>query len=188
MLVNCILQKILSTKVIIKMEKYNSDFSIKLFVFGTLRKGGRLDYYTDGSKFAGKYYTEGQLMLSEIGSAYIDFEIKNNAVIGELYYMNYSGLLRIDHLESTSGEFPKAYDLDIAPVWKLKDKPNNFSNKDKSLAFIYKRRNSPLKIHSGDWLKRKNPLFEIKKYITANNNKAINPEDLITYIHKYFKK
>ncbi len=170
------------------MEKYNSDFPIKLFVFGTLRKGGRLDYYTDGSIYAGKYYTEGQLMLSETGSAYIDFEVKNTATIGELYYMNFSGLLRIDHLESTSGEFPKGYDLDIAPVWNLTDKPNNFSDKNKSLAFVYKRRNSPLKIHSGDWLKRKNPLSEIKKFISNNNKKAVNPEDLITHIHKYLRK
>lgn len=170
------------------MENYNSDFTIKLFVFGTLRKGGRLDYYTDGSKFAGKYYTEGQLMLSEIGSAYIDFEVKNTAVIGELYYINYSGLLRINHLESKSGEFPKAYDLDIAPVWKLTGKTNNFSDKMKSLAFVYKRRNLPIKIHSGDWLKRKNPLLEIKKFITDNNNRAINPEDLIAHIHKYLTK
>ena len=170
------------------MIKNNSDFSVKLFVFGTLRKGGRLDYYTDGSKYAGKYYTEGQLMLSENGSAYIDFDIKNTAVIGELYYMNYSGLLRIDHLESTSGEFPKGYDLHITPIWKLEDNSNDFNDKNKSFAFVYKRRNSPLKIHSGDWLQRPNPLNEIKRYIADRHNKTINPEDLIMHIHKYLKK
>ena len=170
------------------MINNNSGFPIKLFVFGTLRKGGRLDYYTDGSKYAGKYYTEGQLMLSEIGSAYIDFDVKNTATIGELYYMNFSGLLRIDHLESTSGEFPKGYDLDIAPVWELKDGINGFSNKNKSFAFIYKRRNSPLKIKSGDWLQRLNQLEEIKRFLNSQVSDKVNPEDLINYLHKYLKK
>jgi len=47
--------------------------NIRVFVFGTLRKGGRLDFYMEGSKFQGMCYTQGQLMKSEIGSAYIDF-------------------------------------------------------------------------------------------------------------------
>ena len=170
------------------MIKNNSDFPVKLFVFGTLRKGERLDYYTDGSFFAGKYYTEGQLMISEIGSAYIDFDVKKTATIGELYYMNFSGLLRIDHLESTSGEFPKGYDLDIAPVWKMTDTPFDFSDKNKSLAFVYKRRNTPLKIISGDWVNRPKPINEIKHYIEINKHKKINPEDLIFHLHKYLKK
>ncbi len=170
------------------MINNNSGFPIKLFVFGTLRKNGRLDYYTDGSKYAGKYYTEGQLMLSEIGSAYIDFDVKNTATIGELYYMNFSGLLRIDHLESTSGEFPKGYDLDIAPIWKFKDGINDFSNKNKSFAFVYKRRNSPLKIQSGDWLQRLNPLEEIKRFLNSQLSDKVNPEDLINYLHKYLNK
>jgi gamma-glutamylcyclotransferase (GGCT)/AIG2-like uncharacterized protein YtfP len=170
------------------MIKNNYDYPVKLFVFGTLRKRGRLDYYTDGSKYAGKYYTEGQLMLSENGSAYIDFDTKNTIVIGELYYMNFSGLLRIDHLESTSGEFPKGYDLHIAPIWKLKDTADKFSEKDMSLAFVYKRRNTPLKIHSGDWLQRPNPLKEIKKFLYQRNNEAVDPEDLVSHIYKYLKK
>ena len=170
------------------MINNNSGFPIKLFVFGTLRKGGRLDYYTDGSRYAGKYYTEGQLMLSENGSAYIDFDIKNTATQGELYYMNFSGLLRINHLESTSGEFPTGYDLDIAPVWEFKDGINDFSNKTKSFAFVYKRRNSPLKIKSGDWLQRLNPLEEIKRFLNTQVSDKVNPEDLINYLHKYLKK
>jgi len=170
------------------MIKNNSDFLIKLFVFGTLRKGERLDYYTDGSFFAGEYYTEGQLMISEIGSAYIDFDIKNTATIGELYYMNFSGLLRIDHLESTSGEFPKGYDLDIAPVWKLTDNRFTFLDEKKSFAFVYKRRNTPLIITSGDWTKRPKPIHEIKQFIETNKHKDIKPEDLIAHLHKYLKK
>ncbi|NPA67823.1 MAG: hypothetical protein GXO50_04350 [Chlorobi bacterium] len=170
------------------MTKHNSEFPVKLFVFGTLRKGERLDYYTHGSFYAGKYYTEGQLMISETGSAYIDFEVKNTATIGELYYTDFSGLLRIDHLESTSGEFPKGYDLGVAPIWKLTGSKYNFSDKNKSFAFIYKRRNTPLKIESGDWLKRPKPIAEIERYIKNHKSEKINPDDLITHLIEYLKK
>ncbi len=172
------------------MTKHNSDFPIKLFVFGTLRKNCRLSYYTDGNLYAGKYYTEGQLMISETGSAYIDFSVKKTATIGELYYMDFSSLLRIDHLESTSGEFPKSYDLDIAPIWKINDEGNvfDFSDKNKSAAFVYKRRNEPVKIVSGDWTKRPTPLEEIKKFLKKNDKNNFSPEDLIIYIRKYLNK
>ncbi len=170
------------------MTNNKNDFPIKLFVFGTLRKGARLDYYTDGSKYAGKYYTEGQLMLAENGSAYIDFDKKNTAVIGELYYMNLSGLLRIDHLESTSGEFPKGYDLHVIPVWELHGTPSGFSEENSSLAFVYKRRNEPLAIASGDWLKRPRPLKEIKKILDTKEAEFIKPEDLLAKICVYLKK
>ncbi len=170
------------------MTYNNQDYPIRLFVFGTLRKGCRLAFYTDGSKYAGKYYTEGQLMLSETGGAYIDFDVKNSAVIGELYYMNFSALLRIDHLESTSGEFPKAYDLGIEPIWEYTGNNFDFSPEKKSLAFIYKRRNSPVKIKSGDWLLRPDPIKEIKNYLEQNSGKKTDPKDLIFHINKYLKK
>ena len=166
----------------------NSEFPIKVFVFGTLRKGGRLDYYTDGSKYTGKYYTEGQLMKSEIGSAYIDFDQKGLATTGELYFMNFAGLLRIDHLESTSGEFPKGYDLHLTPVWKLTDDPISFNEENRSYAFVYKRRNKPQKIMSGDWTKRTKPVEEIKKYLDANNPEKINADSLIKHMIQYLKK
>ncbi len=166
----------------------NNDFPIKVFVFGTLRQGGRLDYYMNGSVFAGKYYTEGQLMKSEIGSAYIDFNIKDIATIGELYYLDFPGLLRIDHLESTSGEFPKGYDLDLTPIWELTDSKNTFNSKEESYAFVYKRRNEPVKIKSGDWIKRHKPIDEIKKFLNNSDNKRINAENLISHMLRYLKK
>jgi len=78
--------------------------------------------------------------------------------------------------------------LDIAPIWKFKDGINDFSNKTKSFAFVYKRRNSPLKIKSGDWLQRLNPLEEIKRFLNTQVSDKVNPEDLINYLHKYLKK
>ncbi len=163
--------------------------AIKMWVFGTLREDGRLDYYMDGSIFAGRYYTEGQLMKSEIGSAYIDFDFKGVATIGELSYINYPGLQRIDHLESTSGEFPKGYDLDLLPIWELKeDGKYTFEESGKSYAFFYKRRNDPLKINSGDWIKRSKPVYEISRYLKENPEKKDHPEDLILHMQEYLRK
>ncbi|MEA2041513.1 MAG: hypothetical protein U9N85_03035 [Bacteroidota bacterium] len=161
---------------------------IKVFVFGTLRKEGRLNYYMEGTDYRGLYYTEGQLMKSEIGSAYIDFTYKNVATFGELHYINYPCLQRIDHLESRSGEFPKGYDLDLIPIWKYK-KGQEFSyeEKDKEYAFFYSRRNNPLKIISGDWMNRTKPVTEISDYLKRVDQK-ISAEDLIRYMEEYLDK
>ena len=166
----------------------NNNFPIKVFVFGTLRKGGRLDYYMSGSVFAGKYYTEGQLMKSEIGSAYIDFDEKGVATIGELYYIDLPGLLRINHLESTSREFPKGYDLDLTPIWKLESKEKTFLKDKAEFAFVYKRRNEPKKIECGDWIERCKPIDEIKRFLEEDNNLDDEAESLIKHLFLYLKK
>ena len=166
----------------------NTAFKIKVFVFGTLRKGGRLDYYMEGSKFSGNYYARGQLMKSETGSAYIDFEQADAYTRGELYLMNFAGLLRIDHLESTSGEFPKGYDLSIEPVWKVTGSDYDFKEKDKTHAFVYKRRNKPQKILSGDWINRPKPVLEIKRFLSISNVNEITDEELIEHMKSYLAK
>ena len=71
-------------------------------------------------RFKGMCYIQGQLMKSEIGSAYIDFNDKSAYTIGELYLVNFYCLLRINHLESTSGEFPAGYDINPIKVWPYK--------------------------------------------------------------------
>jgi len=166
----------------------NNNFPIKVFVFGTLRRGDRLDYYMSGSKYAGRYYTEGQLMKSEIGSAYIDFDEKGVATIGEMYYLDFQGLQRIDHLESNSREFPKGYDLDVTPIWKLERETENFNLKDAEYAFVYKRRNEPKKIISGDWVNRCKPVSEIEKYLNSNDNSGDKAESLIIHMLRYLHK
>jgi gamma-glutamylcyclotransferase (GGCT)/AIG2-like uncharacterized protein YtfP len=162
-------------------------FPVKVFVYGTLRKGQRLDFYMDGSIYEGLFYTEGQLMKSESGNAYIDYNHKRVATYGELYYMTYSGLLRINHLESTSGEFPKAYDLHIIPIWATSNKID-FDPGKCTFAFVYKLRNEPEKIESGDWTLQINPLHEIERYIANHSEKAVDPEELIRYLHEIMKK
>jgi len=160
--------------------------NIRVFVFGTLRKGGRLDFYMEGSKFEGMYYTQGQLMKSEIGSAYIDFSDKSTYTIGELYLVNFYCLLRIDHLESTSGEFPAGYDLDLIPYWPYSagDKID-FSEEKKSVALFYRRRNEPVKIQCGDWINRKKPIEAIEKFLVAERKRNITQTDIMDYITDY---
>ncbi len=160
--------------------------NIPLFVFGTLRKGGRLDFYMEGSKFQGMCYTRGQLMKSEIGSAYIDFSDKNAYTIGELYLVDFYCLLRIDHLESTSGEFPAGYDLDILPYWSYSaGREIDFSEEKKSLALFYRRRNEPVKIKCGDWINRKQPIEALEKFLVHQRERSLSDQEIIKYITEY---
>ena len=160
--------------------------NIRVFVFGTLRKGGRLDFYMEGSKFQGMCYTQGQLMKSEIGSAYIDFADGEAYTIGELYLVNFYCLLRINHLESTSGEFPAGYDLDLIPFWPYtKGETCGFSDEKKSTALFYRRRNDPVKIHCGDWINRKKPVESIEQFLVGERNKNLGQNDIIKHITEY---
>lgn len=160
--------------------------NIRVFVFGTLRKGGRLDFYMEGSEYQGMYYTQGQLMKSEIGSAYIDFRDKNAYTIGELYLVNFYCLLRIDHLESTSGEFPAGYDLDLIPFWPYSEgKDIDFSEENRSIALFYRRRNEPVKVKCGDWINRKKPIPALEKFLVAERNRSLNQNEIIDNITDY---
>ena len=161
--------------------------NIPLFVFGTLRVGGRLDYYMEGSTPNGLFYTEGQLMESENGSAYIDFSQTQAATIGELHYINYFCLQRINHLESTWGEFPKAYDLGLIPIWNMvSNEAYEFNEQTQTLALCYKRREAA-RILSGDWTLRKNPIEEIGRFLSEETDKMLYHSDLIAHMGEYLK-
>jgi gamma-glutamylcyclotransferase (GGCT)/AIG2-like uncharacterized protein YtfP len=163
--------------------------NIRIFVFGTLRSGDRLDYYMEGSSPIGLYYTEGQLMKSENGNAYIEFSEKGVATIGELHHVNFYCLQRINHLETASGEFPKGYDLDLVSIWKYKGHENlTFNPEQKELAFFYRRRNEPIKIMSGDWTKDKKPLDEIAKYLKEIPDRMVYHDEVIQHIAEYLKE
>lgn len=160
--------------------------NIRIFVFGTLRLGERLDFYMKGGIYRGLYFCEGQLMKSETGSAYIDIDCKNVATIGELYTVNYYCLQRINHLEAVSGEFPKAYDLDICNIWPYNPElPISFDKKKSEFAFFYKRRNNPIKILSGDWTKHRDPIVELGCYLRNSTSHLIKDTDLIKYMQTY---
>ncbi|MFN8254424.1 MAG: gamma-glutamylcyclotransferase [Bacteroidales bacterium] len=160
--------------------------NIRIFVFGTLRKDDRLDFYMEGSKFEHMCYTRGQLMLSELGSAYIDFKYQDAYTIGELYHVNYYCLLRINHLESVSAEFPTGYDIDLLPVWPYKPGEKiDFDESKKQMAFFYRRRSEPVKILSGDWVNRKNPIKEIERYLKTAGNKMLSDDQIINQLIDY---
>ncbi len=159
---------------------------IRIFVFGTLRKGGRLDFYMDGSMFKGMYYTQGQLMKSQLGSAYINFDYKEAFTLGELYTVNFPCLQRINHLESVSGEFPTGYDLDVIPIWPYnKDGKADFDPQKRELALFYRRRDTPVKIMSGDWINRLSPIKEIKRFLSENRDNDITEQSILENIIDY---
>ncbi len=169
------------------MENFFEKMNIRIFVFGTLRKEQRLNFYMEGSDFRGIYYTKGQLMESENGSAYIDFNGENVATIGELHGINYFCLQRIDHLESNWGDFPKAYDLSLIPVWEYSyDRNFTFDYSKAIWAFCYTRRNAR-KILSGDWKYRTNVMHEIGNYLQTEQNKIVSEDDVILHITNYLE-
>lgn len=164
------------------------ELNIKVFVFGTLRKGERLAYYMDGSNCKGLYYTRGQLMKSENGSVYIDFKFPDVVTIGELHEVNYPCLQRINHLEIDPREFPKGYDVSILPIWKLnKEGEYTFNENDKNVALFYRRRNDPVKILSGDYTKHLDPISQIGKLLLNEKEKMITQDDIIDFVKDILK-
>lgn len=88
-----------------------------VFVYGTLRKKGRLHYYLiDVAEYVGEYRMDGTLMCMTSGDVFVQKDGSNNYTVGELYHVSYASLQRIFHLENASGTFPKAYELSISLV------------------------------------------------------------------------
>lgn len=162
--------------------------NIRIFVFGTLRKGEYLDYYMDGSDYKGLYYCRGQLMKAENGSVYIDFKYKDAFTIGELHHVNFACLRRINHLESKTIEFPKGYDLSVLPIWEYKpDKKITFDITKSKMALYYRRRNEPVKIIGGDFTKQKDAVYEIGEYLKNSKDKIENEENIIDFMKELLK-
>lgn len=156
--------------------------NILIFTFGTLRLGSRLSYYMSGSINLGMYYIQGQLMVSERGSAYIDFSEKEARTIGELHIVNYAGLQRVDHLEFRSGEFEKRYNLSLIQCWPYqqgREATFDRNSENSRIAFFYERQNDPIKIESGDWLKRSRPMEEIYQILDDEKVREIESDELI---------
>lgn len=156
---------------------------IKIFVFGTLLKGQRFDFYMGGSTYCVKSYARGQLMMAENGSVYIDVDDHNAYTKGEVYMVDYSCLQRINHLESRSGEFPKGYDLTLIPTWNIEKNPDfNFDLEKADFCFYYRRRNTPIKIIGGNYQAFKDPVEEIGTFLEKEKIKILEPQDIIDYM------
>ena len=150
---------------------------IKIFVYGTLRKGQRLGFYMEGGQFLGYYFTRGQLMKSSNDNVYIDTDYNEAVTIGEVYLVNYYCLQRINHLEVLSGTFPKGYDLLVKEVWPI-DNPGKFYFDDhkKELAFYYKWKNGSVKILTGDYNDDFDPVDVIEQLLTQNDKEYTSDE------------
>lgn len=158
-------------------KKYLYQPLVKIFVYGTLRKNNRLGFYMEGAKYMGSFYTQGQLMKSENENVYIDFAYNDAVTIGEVYMVNFYCLQRINHLEVLSGTFPKGYDLNVLPIWKIpEDKNYSFNNEDKELAFYYKWINSPVKILTGDFNDDFIHIDELEKLIVSSKGEISSDE------------
>lgn len=156
---------------------------IRIFVFGTLCKGARLDFYMGGSTYCGQAYARGQLMMAENGSVYIDTRDHAAHTIGEVHLVDYTCLQRINHLESTSGEFPKGYDLAMIPTWSMEKNPDfNFKIGSADMCFYYRRRNEPLKIISGDYANFRDPILMMGDYLKKEKNKELNQNEVVDYM------
>ncbi len=159
---------------------------IRLFVYGTLRKGQRLDFYMQEGIFKGYYFTRGQLMKSPNGSVFIENKYQDAITIGELYYVNFYCLQRINHLEAISGEFPQGYELHIRTVWpiELKSQFPNIHPEQGVLTFYYRRKNTDVKILTGDFNSDFEPIEELERFLLKNNLANITDEDIINYMHQ----
>jgi hypothetical protein len=122
-----------------KIEKPN----LPLWVYGTLRSGGRFHFYLVDCSFpVGCYRMAGTLMQMVSGDVFVkkykaeDAQTKPESdrfAMGELYSVSLAGLWRIFHLENQSGTFPKAYDLDVSEVVGAE-------SQEKKIALWFRRR------------------------------------------------
>ncbi len=163
-----------------EVTNYLDKAVIKIFVYGTLRRGQRLGFYMEGAKYLGRYYTNGQLMKSENDNVYIDFDYQQAITIGEVYLVNFYCLQRINHLEVLSGTFPKGYDLNILPVWKIDDKTKEYTldNNTREIAFYYKWKNCPVKILTGDFTDDFVAIDELEKILVEHRGQVTSDEIL----------
>jgi gamma-glutamylcyclotransferase (GGCT)/AIG2-like uncharacterized protein YtfP len=164
-------------------EKNLKSQIVRIFVFGTLLKGQRFEFYMDGSLYCGKAYSRGQLMMAENGSVYIDVTDHNVYTMGEVYLVDYSCLKRINHLEGRSGEFPKGYDLTMIPTWNAAQNPDfNFDLGKCDYCFYYRRRNQPVKIIGGDYTKHYDPVDTIGEYIQNADHEIADPNEIVNFM------
>ena len=73
--------------------------SIKLFVYGTLKRGRSNHVFLSESTYLGEYHAGKDYALYVAGLPYMVKEIKGGGVVGELYNIDVRTLMSIDRLE-----------------------------------------------------------------------------------------
>lgn len=163
------------------MPSITIECPIPLFVFGTLRKGGTFDSYlkefqpTKRNMEIANY----QLMEMESRDVYIEKPIQGHpcsGVQGEIYHVTYDCLWRLQHLENSSGEFPRAYELAILDG--AKDGQGN-----DVIAFYFSLK-KPRPVRTGNALSRKDLMECLNDYLNSIPAGSATDEELIREMHK----
>lgn len=154
---------------------------VPLFVFGTLRIGGKFDSYlreflpTRRDTEIANYH----LMEMESGDVNIEKALQGHpcdGVMGEIYHVTHDCLWRLQHLENSAGEFPRAYELAI-----LEGAKDRQGNDVKALYFALKKARP---IRSGNALQRKDLMQCLKEYLASIPVGSATDDDLIREMHK----
>jgi hypothetical protein len=73
-------------------------------------------------------------------------------------------------------------------VWPYHpDVPVDFDESKMKWVLFYKRISEPVKILSGDWIDRKNPIREIERFLNEKKHENIGDDDIIEHIKGYLK-
>lgn len=150
------------------MSNYEKNVSARVFpvfVYGSLRKQGRFDYYLiDVAEYVGEYRIDGTLTCTASGDVYVQKDGLNNHTVGELYHVSYASLQRIFHLENASGTFPKAYELSVSLVHSL-------STPSVSLPALWFSLKKEAPANTSDYfqIKTKSLLDELKKELVVGD-------------------
>ncbi len=156
---------------------------IPIFVFGTLRANGRFSKYltefldTKQDVFIKNY----QLCELESGDVYIEkpkSTLTCSGVHGEIYHINYECLWRIQHLENSSGSFPKTYELAILDGARGKDGKE-------ILGFYFSLKRKKV-ISSGDCFQRDDLMSKLKHYIEQTPADEITDDNIICAMHRTY--
>lgn len=157
---------------------------LPLWVYGTLRTGGRYQYYlVDCSHEVGDYEMRGTLKQMVSGDVFVCKEKpkgkKRQKVMGELHRVNLAGLWRIFHLENQSGTFPKAYDLDVSKIFDA-------ATGKKGVALWFRRREEEA-MPVQDYIKHKTLLEKLVKFI-KDRGQNLGQNDIDAFLWKELKK
>lgn len=87
---------------------------VKLFVYGTLKRGGKLHNVLGNSDYLGDYQTEKRWVLADFGP-YPGLIPGEDEVKGELYEVDAVTLKRIDRVEGAPTLFNRSH-VNIRPV------------------------------------------------------------------------
>lgn len=162
------------------MSNYERNVSARVFpvfVYGTLRKQGRLHYYlVDVAEYVGEYRIDGTLMCMTSGDVFVQKDGSNNHTVGELYHVSFASVQRIFHLENASGTFPKAYELSVSLVHSL-------SNPTVSMPALWFSLKKEAPANTSDYFLIK-PLIDELKEDLVNGDKELSKDVVNDYLRK----